>query len=52
MLKYIGTGDYIAGVPARDLSDDDLAEAEQKGWGQEALIETGLYAAAPTDEKE
>ncbi len=38
MLKYIGQG-FLPGVPARDLSDD---EVEQCG-GEEALIASGLY---------
>jgi hypothetical protein len=39
MLKYIGRG-VIPGIPAKDLSDDDV----KKHGGKEALIKTGLYA--------
>ena len=39
MLKYIGGGSYILGVPARDLTDDEekeharLIHAEEKASG-------------------
>jgi hypothetical protein len=47
MLEYVGSGDFINGVPARDLTDDDLIEAlERYGWSQEQLIATGLYVPA------
>lgn len=42
MLKYIGTGDFLQGVPARDLS----AEEVECYGGREALLATGLYADA------
>lgn len=43
MLKYnIGSG-FIVGVPARDLSDEEV----EKYGGEEFLIGTGLYVADP-----
>jgi len=39
MLKYIGQGNFLAGIPARDLSD---AEVKEYG-GEIKLISTGLY---------
>lgn len=42
MLKYIGEGAYLQGVPARDLTD---AEASEFG-GEEALAASGLYIGA------
>jgi hypothetical protein len=39
MLIYIGNGEHKVGIPARDLSDD---EVEQNG-GEELLVATGLY---------
>ncbi len=37
MLKYIGDG-WLDGVPARDLSDEEV-----KQFGKKRLIESGLY---------
>lgn len=45
MLKYIGNGDFIPGIPARDLSD---AEVKEFG-GEHLLLHSGLYAKV--DEK-
>jgi hypothetical protein len=38
MLKYIGDG-FIPGVPARDLTDEEV----EKCGGEEFLLSTGLY---------
>lgn len=38
MLKYIGVS-FIAGIPARDLSDDEV----EKYGGKEYLLSTGLF---------
>jgi hypothetical protein len=38
MLKYIGTG-FIAGIPARDLTDDEV----KKYGGVKVLLSTGLF---------
>ncbi len=46
MLEYVGTGDFVMGVPARALNDDDLMAAAAVGWDREALLETGLYREA------
>lgn len=37
-VKYIGKGDFIPGIPARDLN-----AAEVKEYGLERLLESGLY---------
>lgn len=37
-LKYIGRGAFIPPYPARDLSDQEVAE-----YGEEALLATKLY---------
>jgi len=39
MMRYLGDGSFIVGVPARDLTE---AEAAQYG-GVDALAATGLY---------
>lgn len=39
MLIYIGKGSYRHGIPARDLTDE---EVKQFG-GEKALLATGLY---------
>lgn len=38
MLKYIGNGLFIPGVPARDLTDEEAV-----GHGETRLIASGLY---------
>lgn len=40
MLRYIGSG-FIPGVPARDLTDEEAAR-----YGQDRLIDSGLYILA------
>jgi len=47
MLKYIGNGAFIATVPARDLSDEEVKEH----GGEEKLIATGLYEKPKKGEK-
>lgn len=37
MLRYLHNG-YLAGVPARDLTDE-----EAKQYGKKRLLESGLY---------
>ena len=37
MLKYVGNG-WIHGVPARDLTDEEV-----KKYGKKQLLESGLY---------
>ena len=41
MLKYIGNGAFIAGIPARDLTADEV-----KQFGKQTLIDSGLYIEA------
>lgn len=45
-LKYVGDG-FLAGVPARDLTDE---EAAQYG-GEKALVASGLYVPAGKADK-
>lgn len=40
-LKYIGGGSFVAGVPARDLSADEVEACGGKAF----LVRTGLYRA-------
>jgi hypothetical protein len=37
-LVYIGNGRWIVGIPARNLSADEVAQ-----HGEDFLLETGLY---------
>jgi len=39
MLEYIGNGDFIEGIPARDLTESEVALY----GGAERLIKSGLY---------
>lgn len=47
-MKYIGNGAFVPGIPARDLSAD---EVKQYG-GEKALAETGLYEIVRKSKKE
>lgn len=47
MLKYIGNGQFIPGVPARDLTD-----AEAKQYGEIGLLRSGLYDRTRISEKQ
>lgn len=38
MMKYIGKGDFVPDIPARDLS-----EAEVSRFGRQRLLDSGLY---------
>lgn len=40
-LKYVGKGRWFSGVPARDLTEEDLARIKK----DEALAEAGLASA-------
>lgn len=41
MLVYVGkNGEYLIGVPARDLTDEEVDKLGGKDW----LLESGLYA--------
>ena len=50
-MNYIGDGSAIIGIPARDLTDDEVAQLEP--WQVDNLIACGLYAkpAEPTATK-
>ncbi len=49
MLKYVGRGNYLPGVPARDLTDEEAEACGGRVW----LLETGLYVEpAEAGEKE
>jgi hypothetical protein len=37
-MKYIGDGTHIPGVPARDLTDEEVRE-----YGEARLLASGLY---------
>ena len=36
--RYVGTGQFIPGVPARDLSDEEVER-----FGEALLLASGLY---------
>lgn len=43
-LKYIGNGEWLHGVPARDLTAEDLAKVEATTDETVAsLLDSGLY---------
>jgi len=44
MLKYRGQGDFRAGIPARDLTDEEV----EKFGGERFLLSTGLYEKQAT----
>ena len=54
MLKYVGDGSYLADVPARNLSDQDIKDMEAKfGWRnlKKTLIASGIYVEEAADHK-
>ena len=40
---YVSDGRFLAGIPARDLSAEEI---EQRGLDSDALIRSGLYTEA------
>jgi hypothetical protein len=48
MLKYIGNGDFVAGIPARDLTDEEVAQLAPEQVDD--LVMRGLYQK-PADRK-
>ena len=42
-LRYVGNGDWIRGIPARDLT---VGELRALGVNKAALLEGGLYTEA------
>jgi len=49
ILEYVGGGAFIAGVPARNLTAEDL---EGLGWSEDRLTATELYQIVEQDEPE
>ena len=50
MLKYIGRGNFLLQVPARDLTEDEIKGLKQKfAWRnlRKTLIDSGLYEEMP-----
>ncbi len=45
VLKYVGNGDWLGGVPACDLTQ---AQLDASGYTRDRLIASGLYVAAAT----
>lgn len=43
MLRYIGNGNWLPGVPARDLTDAEVALY----GGKRLLLATGIYSDEP-----
>jgi|LDZU01.1.fsa_nt_gi hypothetical protein len=43
MLKYRGNGNFLAGIPARDLSDEEVEK-----FGEKYLLSTKLYEKQAT----
>ena len=46
-LKYIGNGDYILNIPARDLTDDEVKDIQGRfGYTdlRKFLVDSGYYA--------
>jgi hypothetical protein len=38
-MKYIGNGNFLPDIPARDLTEDEV-----KKFGKKKLLDSGLYA--------
>jgi hypothetical protein len=56
MLKYMGKGAFIPGIPARDLTDEEVERYSQDYEfagirGIEGLIASGLYAPLVAEKK-
>ncbi|MEO0595067.1 MAG: hypothetical protein AAF126_03055 [Chloroflexota bacterium] len=57
MLKYVGDGKYIMGIPARDLSDDEI-DSLRKERGQtktqfiKEITRGGLYFVPAREKNE
>ena len=45
-MKYIGNG-FIVGVPARDLTDEEVMQ-----YGRRRLLDSGLYTEVKKSRKE
>jgi len=54
MLKYIGRGDFLLQVPARNLTGEEIKSLEAKyGWVnlRKTLLESGLYSEEASNKK-
>jgi len=40
VLQYVGDGSFLPGVPARDLSQDDINRCN---YSESVLLDSGLY---------
>ena len=53
-LRYIGRGDALIHVPARDLTDEDFAERaelwKELGIDEARLLASGLYEKPKTEQ--
>ena len=53
-LHYIGRGDAIIHVPARDLTDEDFAERaelwKELGIDEAGMLASGLYEKSKTEQ--
>jgi len=52
MLKYIGRGDFILQIPARDVTEDEIKKLEQKfAWKnlRKTMLDSGLYEEMPDE---
>ena len=43
-LKYVGDGTFLPGVPARNLTEAEIAQ-----YGRKRLLASGLYAESKPD---
>lgn len=56
VLRYTASGDFLMGVPARDLTSDDLKSPELGRFGKtkptviKRLVDSGLYTEAASDQ--
>jgi hypothetical protein len=48
VYRYIGNGEFLLGVPRRNLNSEDVETLFQQGWTEEKLLATGLYAKFET----
>jgi hypothetical protein len=51
-LTYIGNGSNLNGVPAHDLTDEDVAALEQFGFSEKLLLKSGIYEKPVISTKE
>jgi hypothetical protein len=51
MLKYVGNGRFLPGIPARDLTDEEAAQFNEKDLLKSGLYEKEKKAKEPKQEK-